>query len=191
MLRRDGRHRWESHSNEDMRHRHLPSRRRLPPRGASGSLGGRGLFNCWGRGEPSNVSTGGTLGPPSPQRRRHRRWLGSRDDDRLPRITGPCDRARGGSIRSNPSVTSWVGSGEAGETGKTPGVGSRAARRQPRPAAATMGISGPGRRRDHDVRHRDRGGRRWRRWATAAQWAAGRQGGRGRAGRWGQSILSS
>ena len=143
-------------------------------------------FNCWGRGEPSNVSRGGTLGPPSPQRRRHHWWLGSRDNDRLPRITGPCDRARGGSIRSNPSVTSWVGSGEAGETGKTPGVGSCAARRQARPAGATMGISGPGRRRDHDVRHRDRGGRRWRRWATTAQWTAGRQRQDGRAAAAGQ-----
>jgi hypothetical protein len=33
------------------------------------------------------------VGTPSRKRRRHRRWLGSRDDDRLPRITGPCDRA--------------------------------------------------------------------------------------------------
>ena len=101
----------------------------------------------------------------------------------------------GSSIRSNPSVTSerliarcnqdragapWVGSGEAGEAGKTLGGGSRAARRQACPAAATMGVSGPGRRRAHDARHRDRGGRRRRRWATAAQWAAGQQGGRGR-----------
>ncbi len=74
----------------------------------------------------------------------------------------------------------WVGSGEPGEAGKTPGGGSRAARRRARPVAATVGVSGPGRRRAHDARHRDRGGRRRRRWATAAQWAAGRQGGRGR-----------
>jgi hypothetical protein len=32
-------------------------------------------------------------GTPSQKRRRHCRWLGSRDDYRLPRITGPCDRA--------------------------------------------------------------------------------------------------
>jgi len=62
-----------------------------------------------------------------------------------------------------------------------PGGGSRAARCRARPAAATMGVSGPGRQRNHNARHRDRGGRR-RRWATAAQWAAGRQGGRGSAG---------
>ena len=109
-----------------------------------------------------------------------------------PRSVSGCG---GGSIRSNPSVTSErsiarcdrdragtprVRSGEAGEAGKTPGGGSRAARRRARPAAATMGVSGPGWRRDHDARHRDRGGRRRRRWATAAQWAAGQQGGRGR-----------
>ncbi len=33
------------------------------------------------------------VGTPPRKRRRHRWWLGSRDDDRLPRITGPCDRA--------------------------------------------------------------------------------------------------
>ena len=33
------------------------------------------------------------VGTPSQKRRRHRRWLDSRDDDGLPRITGPCDRA--------------------------------------------------------------------------------------------------
>jgi hypothetical protein len=33
------------------------------------------------------------VGTLSRKRRRHRRWLGCRDDDRLPRITGPCDRA--------------------------------------------------------------------------------------------------
>ncbi len=37
-----------------------------------------------------------------------------------------------------------------------------------------------------DARHRDRGGRRWRRWATAAQWAAGRQRQDGRAAAAGQ-----
>jgi len=40
------------------------------------------------------------------------------------------------------------------------------------------------RRRDHDAWHRDCGGRRQRRWATAAQWAAGRQGVHSSAGRW-------
>ncbi len=84
MFRCDGRHHWESCSNKDRRHRHLQSRRRLPPRGTPGSLGGGGLFNCWGRDEPSNVSSGGMLGPPSPQRRRQ---LGSWDDDRWNKLS--------------------------------------------------------------------------------------------------------
>jgi hypothetical protein len=49
-----------------------------------------------------------------------------------------------------------------------------------------MGVSRPGWQRDHDAWHRDRGGRRWRRWATAAQWVAGRQRQDGRAAAAGQ-----
>jgi hypothetical protein len=72
-----------------------------------------------------------------------------------------------------------------------PGVGSRAARRRARPAAATMGVSRPGRQHDHDARHRDHGGWRWRRWATTAQWAAGRQGGRAAAAGQGDGVSPS
>ncbi len=52
MKCRDGWHRWESRSNEDRWHCHLPSHRRLPPRVTAGSLGGAVLFNCQGQGEP-------------------------------------------------------------------------------------------------------------------------------------------
>jgi hypothetical protein len=53
------------------------SRREAPP----GAWEVGVYFNCFGRGEPSNISTGDKLGPPSRQRRRHRQLLGSRDDN--------------------------------------------------------------------------------------------------------------
>ena len=91
MLRCDGRQRWKSRSNKDRRHHHLPLRHHLPPRGTAGSLGGGGYLTAGAEANHQSLH-GRYVGTPSQKRRRHRWWLGSRDDDRLPRITGPCDR---------------------------------------------------------------------------------------------------
>ena len=94
MLRCDGRHRWESHSNEDRRHRHLPTLRRLPPRGTAGSLGGGGLFNCWGRGEPWYVVTPVLTTTATPSVAWYSGRLPATNDNRPLRSHSRCSRSR-------------------------------------------------------------------------------------------------